>query len=336
MRKRSLKRRSFGYRFGTRLSNMLHCNIKHNGNLQLKLNDILHSCVPVSKIQDIQIGDTVIGKGTFGIVREGTLTIIEEKTVRKGRSLETIKTPKTIDCVVKIMTFEENQKNDVFAETDIGIVLGSSGFGPKVYYAFYRDLPSYKEYRAYIIMEKMNGPCDKLIETYKDCPGNTQQVIDRMIYIYEKLIFDYNIYCSDIKPPNFLYKIENNDDITIKMSDFGGEYCKINGNPDEIQQIYWRTQDLKEAKKIYKYVCFMTGVFSLLVNTKIIDPAFNYDFTNKKMNDGLKYLDYFFNFISFRNDFNLSLYHYANIKSHENLRDVLLSVFPQYFLFDSY
>jgi len=126
---------------------------------------------------------------------------------------------------------------------------------------------------------------------------------------------------------NFVYRI-------IEIIKFIQKH--INGNKDEIQQNYWRTQDLKEAKKIYKYVCFMTGVFSLLVNTIDLDPTFEYDFTNKKMNDGLKYLKYFLDFISSRNDFNYALYHYANIKSHESLRDVLLTMFPRYFLFESY
>ena len=54
-----------------------------------------------------------------------------------------------------------------------------------------------------------------------------QSIVSQMINLIKQLIFEYGLHCIDIKPENFVYKVDNNK---VKIIDFGADYCNLKTN----------------------------------------------------------------------------------------------------------
>jgi hypothetical protein len=65
----------------------------------------------------------------------------------------------------------------------------------------------------------------KALEDPKISNSDKIKIIDTMIKLLKKQI-KYGLYCSDIKPDNYTVNIEDNVVKSIKMIDFGENFCK--------------------------------------------------------------------------------------------------------------
>jgi len=284
--------------FGTRLSTVRHCN---NTNSSLNINEILKICVDSSVIDNINIGK-VIGSGTFGTVREGTLSFANSTDI--------------IECAIKVIHFEINDINNFFMEIDISTRLGIDGIGPKIYYSFYESYSDVKNI-GYIIMEKMVGDCNSLI---KQNIYDISFIINEIINKYYSLIFDYNIYCFDIKPQNCLYNVENNN-LIIRLSDFDGQFCKLNEDDFFVNEF--------GSLDAYKNACFLSGVLTLLVNVNF-NKYYNFTINNNKIVNALQYTEYFIELLDKpSNDEVLPLYHYSKASKEVLIELINFYLYPE-------
>ena len=261
-----------------------------------------------SDIKKIEMGK-IIGQGSFGEVTEGVLTL---------------KDSSKIDCAVKKIFFEEDSINDIFMETDLGIRLGNDGLAPNIYYSFYQNSLTNDGYDGYIIMEKMKDNCHNLLKLNK---YNNEDTCNKMIDIYYQLIFDYGIYCFDIKPRNFMY---TDNPLTIKMIDFDGSFCKL----DEDNKLV----EILGSIDIYKNVCFLIGTLVFLKN---IDFKYNFRSNNvsSKLLTSFEYLGDLFKILKKENEdcFELYLllgYYHTNINVISTLLSFYLSFYCDGFFID--
>jgi hypothetical protein len=118
-------------------------------------------------------------------------------------------------------------KKRLYAEMKYSIEMSDENIGPKIYDYFYLDY-SYngiKYINQFIIMESMTIDATKALEDPKISNSDKIKIIDTMIKLLKKQI-KYGLYCSDIKPDNYTVNIEDNVVKSIKMIDFGENFCK--------------------------------------------------------------------------------------------------------------
>ena len=184
---------------------------------------------------EVELGSIILlstsrkmGEGADGIVREGIAKI---NGVKK-------------DVAVKIMNVNKKggrkynlNLNDFETELEYSILMGKAGIAPQVYGSFFLEMPNL--YKCIIIMEKFDGDLGRLLfdlvrnEKYSNQLSRKFQtqlveIVDRCAYIMNFQIQETGIICNDIKPGNFVYRMEPNGKILVKMIDFGERFCELN------------------------------------------------------------------------------------------------------------
>ena len=143
-----------------------------------------------------------------------------------------------------------------------------------------------------------------------------------MIKLLNESIFKYNLYCSDIKPSNYVYKINKSEkneseknekneinkseknEICVKMIDLGSEFCILYKNLSE-NDLFFGTNISLDDKKMIFYLVHLLQLY-LFINKE------------KELFEDLKilklYKDIIINFIYETNEieFRQFLYYHEN------------------------
>lgn len=195
-----------------------------------------------------------IGEGGFGVVRPITIMI-------DGRE---------IDAVIKIIrenVFSLKQEiravRDFNSEVDHSVHMGMRKIGPEVYDAFYVVYDD--AVTQYIIMEKFHYTVYQWAKS-SHYPRGAQQVAGEMLSLLYDKIYRANMYCSDIKPQNYVLKYDRSGRLKIRMIDFGHDWCSR-----EVPSIYTSYPALRvysrlKHKEMFFAVCAMqlfTFLFTL-------------------------------------------------------------------------
>lgn len=157
--------------------------------------------------KNINISDE-IGKGSYGVVYKGTYEI-----------------KKTIDVALKMVEIDPNKENaedDFYEEISLSILMSKYSIGPNIYKVFKTD-----SHKGIIIMDYYPFSFDKvlLMNDIPDYHNMIINLINKAIDLLHIQIFDLNVFCSDIKPENFVVTSDYSD---IKMIDFGSDWCTKN------------------------------------------------------------------------------------------------------------
>ena len=97
----------------------------------------------------------------------------------------------------------------------------------------------------------------------------------QMFKLLRSQIYNYNMYCIDIKPGNFIYNRKGNR-LMVRMIDFGKDWCD-----QEIPEIYRKITKYPDKQKNLLFIVVMLQFFMI-----IYDSYFPY-FTKKGQNDRL-------------------------------------------------
>jgi len=174
--------------------------------------------------------DKIIGSGSYGTVWTGhCLRKKTEKKRKRSRSklTEELEEYEQIDIVIKIEISSKAEFEETFLEIEFNYYMSDVDLGPKIYDAFYIRDPKRSLYIAqFIIMESFDYNCkDALINNNYNITEK-KEIISQMINLLKSSIFNHNMYCSDIKPGNYVV----NGLINVKMIDFGSNFCFLNAD----------------------------------------------------------------------------------------------------------
>ncbi len=163
----------------------------------IKSNDVKEI---VSRCGGITLSE-ILGKGSFGIVYKG------KDSYNRDIAVKVIKT-KDLDNVVY--------------EIEYSATMGRCNIGPKIYGSFFiEDNPD--NFIGFLVMEPFSSSIDK---TYASLPIEMIQTIHEKAFdILYELIIEQEVFCSDVKPNNFVCKFDDNGEIVVRMIDFGTDYC---------------------------------------------------------------------------------------------------------------
>jgi len=133
-----------------------------------------------------------------------------------------------IKCAIKIVTPMQNQTHeelieDMEHEVEYNVYMASRNIGPKIYSAFY--VMNRRRIECFIIMEAFEGSVGKMYD--KLSLDNITLINAKMRQLLHKQVFDYNMYCTDLKPDNCVARIKNGTYI-VRLIDFGRNFCNIN------------------------------------------------------------------------------------------------------------
>jgi len=180
--------------------------------------NLLNKC---AKNMDNFILTEIIGSGSSGTVWSGSCIFKEISKKRKRTQIDNV-----IEIAVKISIVSKDLFEKSFLEVDFNYYMSEIGLGPKIYDAFFIQDPKRSLYISqFIIMEPFDFNCSVAL---KNSTFNEKTIIvHKMINLLKSSIFDHDIFCSDIKPSNFVLKKLPNGDIIVKMIDFDAKYCLI-------------------------------------------------------------------------------------------------------------
>lgn len=262
--------------------------------------------VNCSNLNIISINTNEIGSGKYGTVY-------------------TIKTQKSQILVVKrtIVELYNNTKKDMDDEIEYSIIMGKLNIGPKVFDSFYYQTS--KHFNQYIIMEKFDESVKKFIRRRKLDEYTCKHTSKTMLRLLKKQIFISGIYCSDIKPENYVVKFY--PVFKIRMIDFG--WCNktiintYSGYPElkkysqkELNEIFYAFCAMQLLLKVY-------GTVQNQNNKKIkwlIEPFFKdaifkkyiYNKSSRKQNTSYDTRKILNDILSKDNDQSINLKHYLS------------------------
>lgn len=204
------------------------------------------------------------------VTKEGTSTKIAVKKIITDLVPDPTKPPLDFDRAINAVVFEI-EYSYTMAEQDIG---------PMIYDAFFVVSPKHTFIITYILMEVFDGSVD---DVYKLKLPSTVffDIHAQMLDILYKQIFKHHMYCSDIKPGNFVVK-KVGGKYKVRAIDFGTDWCRL----DDMRPEY-------ESKEIYYVIlliqlCIMImkqmTIFNL--NSVVIKPFFDDAIYTKYMSGG--------------------------------------------------
>ena len=178
---------------------------------------ILSKCSSLTFIKSKKMD--FIGRGSFGMVIGGVL---------KRKKKVAIKYIMIQNATIRKQTIKEVRFANLMAKKNIG---------PKVYDSFMVNLP--KMDIVVIIMERFETDGAYISPSH----SKNHTIIQRMMLLIRKMIHN-KLYCFDIKPINFVL---NRDPLEVKMIDFGGKFCYMDGK----DKLHIKTKELKKLKKVW-------------------------------------------------------------------------------------
>lgn len=166
--------------------------------------------IPMKKIS---LSKCALGKGSYGCVIPGVIELDD----------------KMIDVAIKVIIKKgHNRKNLLLLnkEVEYATKMGNADIGPKVYSSFYWFNKQKNKGYQFIIMEKMDTDVYNYLKT--NSKYGKEAVSDILKIIYRQ-IYDYRLFCSDIKSSNFLISIKTNEqsieEPRVRMIDFDYTFC---------------------------------------------------------------------------------------------------------------
>lgn len=185
---------------------------------------------------------TKIGEGGFGVIY----------------NINTIINGKNKELVLKVI--RQKLRNDTiknfYYEVEYSEKMGDLGIGPKIYDAFYYIKGGYIEQN--IIMEKFDMSVDKWIKS-DIFPKGSKYIISHMLKLLRLQIFEKSMYCSDIKPQNYVVRFKPT--MSVKMIDFGTDWCS-----SQIPSIYITSPSLRVYNRfLHKEIFYSLCVIQLFI-----------------------------------------------------------------------
>jgi hypothetical protein len=136
------------------------------------------------------------------------------------------------DVIIKKIIENGQNYNDlidkILFEIEYSYVMGEFNISPYVYDAFY--FIGDREVIGYIVMDAMKTSIYHAIRAGKYSTNDYIKMFTEEIKILHKQIFDHHLYCTDIKPENFVFKKEGNEFI-VRSIDFGKDFCWLDQLP---------------------------------------------------------------------------------------------------------
>lgn len=229
--------------------------IKYYDSTTSKNHEAIRECF--KEIKNINLKE-VIDSGSFGTVylASGQIDLLEpinlvnvggSKTDFKRNPI-CFKVNKDITIAIKKTFIEENELKNMYFETDLYKFMSDVNIAPKFYNSFFKpsgeqDINNKhkKKYTQYLFTEVMDMNCYNALNSDNIEKKIKYKIINEMINLLYFQIFNYNLFCSDVKPPNFLFSNKKSeisllfedsyhsklDTISVKMIDFGGDYCNF-------------------------------------------------------------------------------------------------------------
>lgn len=171
-----------------------------------------------------------VGRGSFGIVYKCTAElntkydIMYTGPVRRNSTV--FPKPKLVDVALKVIYLED--KADMFKEIEFSYYMGEIGIGPVIYDAFYhKDVKN--RYIQYIGMEYFEYSGQSALDLGLT-KNQGDRIVSEMIRLLHKQIFEYNLFCVDVKPGNYVVNLNDNkeqDGVKVRMIDYGFDFCKF-------------------------------------------------------------------------------------------------------------
>lgn len=163
-------------------------------------------------VKHIKLGE-MLGEGAFGKVYSATGVYGEN----------------VINLAVKIVKCKD--ASEIYNEVEYSYYMSDVHIGPVVYDAFFKVNAGYVNnpqkdypYTQYILMEPFDGNVQQLLKR-EDIPIKTKAcAVHEMCLLLEDQIFKYGLECYDIKPTNYVYKIDKV--LVVRMIDFGVDWCR--------------------------------------------------------------------------------------------------------------
>ena len=177
-----------------------------------------------------------IGTGSFGVVYYCNLI---NKMTNEKRSF-----------AIKIQDWEISEIKNLKKEIEYATTLGARGLGPHIEKTFIYTVTDINipfnvsfgvdKIRSIILMElfETNGMALFLVKNIKSglfTIGDTNKGFTTMLDLIKK-VTDTGIFCTDIKPNNFVVK-KTDQGLDVKMIDFGADFCKDNIKCDYLSRL---------------------------------------------------------------------------------------------------
>ncbi len=137
-------------------------------------------------------------------------------------------------------------------------------------------------YFPFFEMEKFDMDCDDVFYNESISDDLKLEMIIQMKELIHKKIFIMNLYCSDIKPANFVVKMNINP--VVRMIDFGENSCSFDRLYDYRKHQNMSLKELNERKK-YLYFSLMFQLFVIITNDDPEKLIEKYKFSNDEYVD---------------------------------------------------
>lgn len=285
-----------------------------------EVEEIIDDCVN-KKGTNLTIGSE-IGKGSFGVVYKGEL-VTDSGTKQVAIKIIDI----GFDIVEELKDLEPSlaeqilkEKVSSFAqECNISEKMGIAKIGPEVYNTLYT-----RSGKGLIVMDYYPHSLSDVLKNKKIDIDDKINCVAICINLIIKQIFETNIYCTDIKPDNF---VVDEDLLDARMIDFGIDWCST-----MIEKKY----ECEYAKDKF---CFFYSVliqFSMLVYKTYSDiKLFRIFFRVRGFSEALrdpKFKKDLIKIFETGNDVNIHRFYLTNIQGRSNLDKLTSAKFTDFII----
>jgi len=243
----------------------------------------------ISECANIKLGNVVeIGKGTFGKVYRADL--IGDGLVK--------------EIAVKKVNFQEEEFDLIENEVILSKFMSDQGIGPTYYYSFFvkttncmekeKENKNMFDATLYMFIDRYDMDCSKAFDSFTFDSVQRIYILEQMINLIRKQLYELQIACVDVKPSNFLL---NKSTLEVRMIDFGAGSCLL-----KFSDSFFNKYGV-ETINIY-YIVILVQI-SLFINDDILwtfieeDPVYKYRskyYEILKDDDLSNYEKEFFNF----------------------------------------
>lgn len=192
-------------------------------------------------VKHIKLGE-MLGEGAFGKVYSATGVYGEN----------------VINLAVKIVKCRD--ASEIYNEVEYSYYMSDVHIGPMVYDAFFKVNAGYANnpqkdypYIQYILMEPFDGNIQQLLKRGDINMRTKACAVREMCLLLEDQIFKYGLECYDIKPTNYVYKIDKG--LIVRMIDFGVDWCRQSEKKTKIiKNVIYLVLLLQLAYLIKRYI----------------------------------------------------------------------------------
>lgn len=143
--------------------------------------------------------------------------------------------------------------NDTISEVDYNYYVSKYDIAPKVYDSFF--VLSKNSLLCYIIMELYTCSVEKLY--YQKIPlADLIKIHNNMIDLMKKQVYESRLYCTDIKPENFVVKKLSGNNYKVRAIDYGTDWCSLEVMPKSFKtrEYFYTIILIQLCLKIYIHI----------------------------------------------------------------------------------